>query len=218
MIGIKDQCFGVEIELTGITRAEAAEALAAYFETTPQRSYDNYDTGGMTMEKPLYFAYGSNINLDQMQYRCPDASVYGQAVLDNYDLRFRGSGVATVESKEGACVYGLLWELTDKCEASLDRYEGYPRLYIKQTLEVRTFDGQRVPVMAYIMNPELHLKPSLPPRDYYLGIKAGYEQNGLPVGCLKYAFKNCLKECGMEQYPKKSQTRTTQKKQQNQER
>ena len=30
MIGIKDQCFGVEIELTGITRAEAAEALAAY--------------------------------------------------------------------------------------------------------------------------------------------------------------------------------------------
>ena len=40
MIGIKDQCFGVEIELTGITRAEAAEALAAYFETTPQRSYD----------------------------------------------------------------------------------------------------------------------------------------------------------------------------------
>ena len=32
MIGIKDQCFGVEIELTGITRAEAAEALAAYFD------------------------------------------------------------------------------------------------------------------------------------------------------------------------------------------
>ena len=43
MIGIKDQCFGVEIELTGITRAEAAEALGAYFGTTPQRSYDNYD-------------------------------------------------------------------------------------------------------------------------------------------------------------------------------
>ena len=98
------------------------------------------------------------------------------------------------------------------CEASLDRYEGYPRLYIKQTLEVRTFDGQRVPVMAYIMNPELHLKPSLPPRDYYLGIKTGYEQNGLPVGCLKYAFKNCLKECGIEPYPKKVQTKLPQRK------
>ena len=33
MIGIKDQCFGVEIELTGITRAEAAEALGMYFGT-----------------------------------------------------------------------------------------------------------------------------------------------------------------------------------------
>lgn len=170
------------------------------------------------MEKPLYFAYGSNINLEQMRYRCPDATVRGQAVLDNYDLRFRGSGVATVEPKEGACVYGLLWELTDKCEASLDRYEGYPRLYIKQTLEVRTFDGQRVPVMAYIMNPELHLKPSLPPREYYLGIREGYEQNGLPVGCLKYAFKNCLKECGIEPYPKKAQAKAPQKRQQNQER
>ena len=143
---------------------------------------------------------------------------FGQAVLDNFDLRFRGSGVATVEPKKGACVYGLLWELTDKCEASLDRYEGYPRLYIKQTLEVRTFDGQRVPVMAYIMNPELHLKPSLPPRDYYLGIKTGYEQNGLPVGCLKYAFKNCLKECGIEPYPKKVQTKPPQRKEASHER
>ena len=111
-----------------------------------------------------------------------------------------------------------MWELTDKCEASLDRYEGYPRLYIKQTLEVRTFDGQRVPVMAYIMNPELHLKPSLPPRDYYLSIKTGYEQNGLPVGCLKHAFKSCLKECGMEPYPKKVQTKPPQRKEASHER
>ena len=47
MIGIKDQCFGVEIELTGITRAEAAEALGAYFGTTPQRSYDKITIAGM---------------------------------------------------------------------------------------------------------------------------------------------------------------------------
>ena len=48
MIGIKDQCFGVEIELTGITRAEAAEALGAYFGTTPQRSYAR---GGLTLTR-----------------------------------------------------------------------------------------------------------------------------------------------------------------------
>lgn len=29
-IGIKDQCFGVEVEMTGITREQAAHALADY--------------------------------------------------------------------------------------------------------------------------------------------------------------------------------------------
>ena len=33
-IGIKDQCFGVEVEMTGITRRQAAEALAEYFGTS----------------------------------------------------------------------------------------------------------------------------------------------------------------------------------------
>ena len=31
MIGIKDQYFGVEIEMTGITREKAAEVLGDYF-------------------------------------------------------------------------------------------------------------------------------------------------------------------------------------------
>ena len=47
-IGIKDQCFGVEVEMTGITREEAAEALAAYFETTPEYLGTYYDTWGVT--------------------------------------------------------------------------------------------------------------------------------------------------------------------------
>ena len=34
----------------------------------------------------LYFAYGSNINLDQMAYRCPSAQVVAPVVLDNYKL------------------------------------------------------------------------------------------------------------------------------------
>ena len=45
MIDMKDQCFGVEIEMTGITREEAARALADYFGTTPRyhgRTYDSW--------------------------------------------------------------------------------------------------------------------------------------------------------------------------------
>lgn len=43
------------------------------------------------MSEMLYFAYGSNINLQQMAVRCPDAQVVEPAVLENYELLFRGN-------------------------------------------------------------------------------------------------------------------------------
>ena len=43
MIGIKDQCFGVEIEMTGLTRERAAQVLSEYFGT-------DYDYIGGTYE------------------------------------------------------------------------------------------------------------------------------------------------------------------------
>lgn len=43
MIGIKDQCFGVEVEMTGITRRQAAQALANYFGTAPYYAGGGYD-------------------------------------------------------------------------------------------------------------------------------------------------------------------------------
>ena len=42
-IGIKDQRFGVEVEFTGITRKQAAQALGAYFGTGPQFLGGTYD-------------------------------------------------------------------------------------------------------------------------------------------------------------------------------
>ena len=86
------------------------------------------------MEETLYFAYGSNINLEQMEHRCPDALLVGPVTLQNYELQFRGSGFATVAPKKDCVVHGLLWKLTPSCEQSLDRYEGYPRHYIKEAV------------------------------------------------------------------------------------
>ena len=52
------------------------------------------------MEERYYFAYGSNMNLEQMKYRCPAAEVVENVRLENYRLAFRGrapgNGVATV--------------------------------------------------------------------------------------------------------------------------
>ena len=107
------------------------------------------------MEENLYFAYGSNINLDQMAQRCPDAQVVGPVTLENYELLFRGNlrgaGVATIAPREGSTVHGLLWNITPECERSLDYYEGYPHLYGKEPVTVHGHDGQEHTVMAYVM-------------------------------------------------------------------
>ena len=145
----------------------------------------------------LYFAYGSNINLEQMAHRCPDAQVAGPVKLEGWELLFRGSGVATIGPKEGAAVHGLLWQLTPDCERSLDRYEGYPHLYVKEPVTVRDAQGQELTVMAYVMT-ERYRAPAVPPASYYQGILEGYRQNGLPAAALKKAWDHVVREVHRE--------------------
>ncbi len=145
------------------------------------------------MDTRLYFAYGSNINLDQMACRCPDAQVVGPVTLENYELLFRRGGCATIMPCEGGKVHGLLWSLTPDCERSLDRYEGYPRFYDKRMVTVRDGLGRELSVMAYIMD-ERFREPMLPTNSYYNGILEGYRQNGLPVSALKKAWDHAVRE------------------------
>ena len=149
------------------------------------------------MAGQLYFAYGSNINLGQMEQRCPAAKPIGPVVLDGYELRFRGNGggygVATIAPKKGGHVAGLLWELTPECERALDYYEGYPHLYGKEAVTVRDRAGQAYTVMAYVMR-ERYWEPAMPSSSYYIGILEGYRENGLPVAWLKQAWERTVKE------------------------
>ena len=149
------------------------------------------------MADTLYFAYGSNINLGQMEYRCPDASVVGPVELENYELLFRRGGFATIAPKEGGKVHGLLWSITPECERSLDRYEGYPRFYDKRMVTVRDAEGRSLSVMAYIMD-ERFREPMLPTTTYYNGILEGYRQNSLPVTALKQAWDHAVREVHQE--------------------
>ena len=149
------------------------------------------------MADSLYFAYGSNINLEQMGYRCPDATVIGPVTLENYELLFRRGGFATIAPCEGGKVHGLLWSITPECERSLDRYEGYPRFYDKRIVTVRDGEGRSLSDMAYIMD-ERFREPMLPTTTYYNGILEGYRQNGLPVTALKKAWDHAMQEVHQE--------------------
>lgn len=147
-------------------------------------------------EERLYFAYGSNINLDQMAHRCPNAQVVGPVVLEDYKLLFRSNsnrnGVATIRPHKGRKVHGLLWKITPECERALDVYEGFPRLYNKQDVIVRDNSGREITVMAYVMT-DLCKEPAMPSSYYYNGIMAGYRQNGLPVSALRRVWQQTAK-------------------------
>lgn len=138
----------------------------------------------------LYLAYGSNLNLEQMATRCPTAKIAGAAILEDYRLLFRGghsNAVATVEPQKGGSVPVLLWEITPADEAALDRYEGWPYLYRKETVTV-TLNEKPVDAMVYIMNEGRPLgKPSC---YYYNVILQGYRSAEFDIDVLKQAVRD----------------------------
>lgn len=130
------------------------------------------------MKRKYYIAYGSNLDVDQMLRRCPDAITIGSSTIDRYKLVFRGnsgSGVATIEPSERDSVPVGIWSISPSDEDALDWYEGFPRLYVKQlfTLLVR---GKVVKAMAYIMTPGHEIAQ---PSSLYLNtILDGYKDFG----------------------------------------
>ncbi|MCL1877762.1 MAG: gamma-glutamylcyclotransferase [Defluviitaleaceae bacterium] len=143
----------------------------------------------MGKENKIYAAYGSNMNLPQMRHRCPYATIIGNAELTGYQLLFRGhagGAVATVEPKEGGTVPILLWEITPRDEEELDRYEGWPRFYRKETVTV-SYNGKLVDVMAYIMNDGYPL--GKPGKQYFNAITEGYLTAGIDTATLNEAVR-----------------------------
>ncbi len=136
--------------------------------------------------KQLYIAYGSNINLEQMKYRCPHSKVVGTSEIKDYELEFRG--VATIVPNKGATVLVLIWELDERDLLVLNRYEGWPRLYRQETMFFE-LNGREVEGMAYLMN---YGELSPPSPQYYNTILQGYRENGLDEKYLQTALENSL--------------------------
>lgn len=80
---------------------------------------------------PLTFAYGSNMDFDQMRERCPSAQFICVAVLKDHRLAFtrrstrRNCGVSDVVPTPDSVVWGVVYEITEYDLAVLDVKEGY---------------------------------------------------------------------------------------------
>lgn len=156
----------------------------------------------MKQRMKLYVAYGSNLNKEQMKYRCPDSKVYATGVIEDYELQFKGrpnGAFATIAPKQGASVPVAVWMISKWDEKALDRYEGYPTHYTKENIDVN-IGGEKVEAMVYVMNQRM--KFSMPSSLYYDIVSKGYDDFDLDKNVLLDAVKNTAQYI----YTKASQT------------
>lgn len=97
----------------------------------------------------LYLAYGSNMLPERMMRRCPGATALGVARLPDYRLAERL--YADIDFSEGESVFGVLYLITERDMRSLDAYEGYPKVYRREWLEVE-YRGESYTALTYEMS------------------------------------------------------------------
>lgn len=181
----------------------SGKVAGAWGDDYTDRAYDILEKAKMftpkeeepVQEERLYLAYGSNLNIAQMQHRCPDAHVVGTAELPGWRLMFKGSrsgNYLTIERAEGYTVPVAVWAVSERDERNLDRYEGFPTFYYKKELSVTMSEsnsGKTRPVNAfvYIMHEERNL--GRPAESYVACCTEGYKAFGFDTAFLDEAYR-----------------------------
>ena len=145
------------------------------------------------LAKRYYIAYGSNLNLYQMKFRCPTARLVGTGIIKDHELQFKGrkdSAFATIAPSEGGTVPVAVWELQPRDEKALDRYEGYPNYYFKQDIPVEIKNGETINGMVYIM--DLRQDFGIPSPGYVQTVSEGYHNCRLDTSVLKNAVRQSV--------------------------
>ena len=153
--------------------------------------------------KRYYLAYGSNLNVRQMKFRCPTARVVGTAVIEGYELLFKGSksgSYLTIEPKEGSEVPVAVWEVLEQDELNLDRYEGFPTFYYKKEMQVvmkgiRSGKERIRDAFVYIMHEDR--THGIPSWHYVETCVSGYKTFGFDENLLLEAIGKSRREMGI---------------------
>ncbi len=124
----------------------------------------------------VYIAYGSNMVEDQMAFRCPEARLIGTGYITGARLEFYLHATVERTGDKRNRVPVAVWDINSRDEKSLDRYEGFPHYYVKETWTVHMDDGSEIEGMVYIMN---MIRQSPPMNSYYQGIAEAYRRLGL---------------------------------------
>lgn len=128
----------------------------------------------------LYFAYGSNMQFDQMKERCSSARFVCTARLKDHRLAFtrlsknRQCGVADAIQNMGAEVWGTVFEIDENEIGALDKSEGYrtgrPRAenaYERSELHVQRSDEGQEALAVWTYTVVTKLAPNPKPSEVY---------------------------------------------------
>jgi gamma-glutamylcyclotransferase (GGCT)/AIG2-like uncharacterized protein YtfP len=133
---------------------------------------------------PLYFAYGSNMDMAAMARRCPASRPLGLARLAGYRFAILQAGYATVVRDAKSTVHGILYDLALADVPALDRYEDIARgLYRKVSQPVLRVEGGPVQALIYIGAGASEGRPG---RGYMEGVIAAARTAGLPEAYLAF--------------------------------
>jgi gamma-glutamylcyclotransferase (GGCT)/AIG2-like uncharacterized protein YtfP len=130
-----------------------------------------------------YFAYGSNMDEEQMRVRCRGAALAGKGVLDDHRLgftirsRYRSAGAADIIPSPGDQVWGLVFHVGDEDLAALDRFEGRPSRYDRHVVRISTTRGDLEAWVYSVVAPGPFVAPS---RSYLGIIRKAARRHGFP--------------------------------------
>lgn len=124
-----------------------------------------------------YFAYGSNMDAEQMAVRCPGAKLIGRGILKGYSFELDSAGFGTIIRSADSSVEGLLWRVTDDDIDSLDIYEGVGSgCYRSAFAMIRETPKGLISAMVYISNRGRSSGPA--PSGYMERIVAAAKEHG----------------------------------------
>jgi len=144
----------------------------------------------------MYFAYGSNMDPEQMKTRCPNAELVGIGVMENHVLCFprrsvkRNCGVSSVAPLAGHKTWGVVYRLTSKDLAALDGSEGFrsdraPKLNSYNRVGVIvSFDDLPTDMVTYVAVAQEDVP--LPNAAYLKHIREGARYHSLPAAYLEH--------------------------------
>ena len=127
------------IELT--IKGKAKKKKSNYIYEREFGSLEEFNNRNKSLkEYKYYIAYGSNLSLAQMDYRCPNSKYEGITYLDNYRLEFRDK-FANVVKDNNYRVPVVIYRITSRDEKSLDSYE---KDYYKRYIEVPVLGEEKI--------------------------------------------------------------------------